>query len=196
METKKVALFGGSFDPPTIAHQMIAMVAYAETDLDHISVAPSFSHRLKENSLGFDDRMRLCQIAFEPLGFRVTDVEKHNEEGALIDTLDHLKATWPEYEYHVIIGMDCAEEIVDGKWHKGEELVEKYPFVVLGRFGSEALRCELFFNEFNHHQFIDFDYKCNSTEVREAIKQGNFEIPRRRLPLKVWEDIRQKGLYR
>jgi len=197
---KKVGIFGGSFDPPTISHQMLAMAAYAESDVDHISVMPSYNHRLKEGQTDFQDRITMCQLAFEGLGMGVSAWEKDNESGAMIDLLTALSKKHPEFTYCPIVGMDCVKEISEGKWSKSQELWDNHSFIIFQRAGelkpdSDSrlywlLNCDW-------HTLLEFKpYDCSSTEIRNAIAKGDMDFAMRRVPPRVWEFIEEKGLYR
>ncbi len=67
----RIALFGGSFDPPHRGHVALTRLAINRLHLDRILVAPVGRQPLKHEatSASFEDRMAMAELAFagEPL---------------------------------------------------------------------------------------------------------------------------------
>lgn len=45
---KKIALFGGSFDPPHLGHQLVISYLMGSQDIDECWVIPAYKHALGE----------------------------------------------------------------------------------------------------------------------------------------------------
>jgi len=90
---KRVAFFGGSFDPPHLGHLAVARAARAALGLDAVLFAPVGAQPLKPNgaTAGFEDRLAMTRLAVagEP-GFAVSLVDAPKPSGAPNFTLDSL----------------------------------------------------------------------------------------------------------
>ena len=75
---KRVAFFGGSFDPPHLGHLAVARAARAALGLDTVLFAPVGAQPLKPHgsTAGFEDRLAMTRLAVagEP-GFAVSLVD-------------------------------------------------------------------------------------------------------------------------
>src|SRR5436853_6974273 len=74
----RVALFGGSFNPPHVAHQMAALYVLETAPVDELWLIPAFRHALGKPLQPFEDRLEMCRLAAAALGPRVdvSDVER------------------------------------------------------------------------------------------------------------------------
>jgi nicotinic acid mononucleotide adenylyltransferase len=61
---KRVAFFGGSFNPPHIGHASTILTVMETANVNGVMVAPVFKHPDGKVLLPFDDRLRLCWEAF------------------------------------------------------------------------------------------------------------------------------------
>ena len=61
----KLALFGGSFDPPHRGHVALARLAMDRLRLDRVLIAPVGTQPLKhETAASFEDRVEMVRLAF------------------------------------------------------------------------------------------------------------------------------------
>lgn len=190
---RKVALFGGTFDPPTIAHQIIAQIAYAETDVDEVWFMPCYGHQLNKKPIAKPwDRWQMCQNLSDAMGsnFSVCDFElKTKSEGRLYETLKDLEKESKEnyeldFKFYPIIGSDCANEI-QTKWFKGKELIEEYNFIVFDR-GGMKLNCDWVKAP---HKLIAINWECSSSQFREAFKNKKYDLAQRLVNYKLWGSL-------
>src|SRR5262245_50635237 len=76
----RIALFGGSYDPPHIAHQMAALYVLETQPVDELWIVPTYVHPFEtKHLLPFKHRVEMCKLMAAPLGDRVT-VSKIEEE--------------------------------------------------------------------------------------------------------------------
>ena len=76
---KTVAVFGGTFDPPTLAHQRIALHILDKQLADYVLVCPTYKNRDgKQTMFSFNDRLAMCYANFswQDERIRVSDVEE------------------------------------------------------------------------------------------------------------------------
>ncbi len=182
----RVALFGGSFNPPHVAHQLAALYVLETQPIDELWVIPCFLHPFEKALERFEDRFRMCELMAEPLGarVRVSDVERRlGGESRTLNTVRTLQSEHPGTEFHVVIGSDLVEET--GRWFGAEELRRRTSFIVVGRTGFagpegwDAAPVSL--------------PPVSSTEVRERLRTGKPIDPL--VPRRVLDYVRERGLY-
>jgi nicotinate-nucleotide adenylyltransferase len=132
-----VAFFGGSFDPPHVAHVLAAAYVLSVGRFDRIVVVPVYEHALKKSHASFEDRLTMCERA---LGFlpdvEICPVERQlGQPSFTLRTLRALGSEHPDWALRLVIGSDVLFET--HKWHAFEEVVALAPPFVLGRQGAE-----------------------------------------------------------
>ena len=139
--TKTVALFGGSFNPPHIAHSMVMLYVLETQAVDEVWMMPTWRHPFGKELTSFDQRVAMCEIAAAALGPRVkvSRVEADLAAGAnfvasrTLDTIAVLQATFPSTTFRLLVGADILSET--DKWHRWDDVVRAAPLIVLGRTG-------------------------------------------------------------
>jgi nicotinate-nucleotide adenylyltransferase len=183
------ALFGGSFNPPHVAHVLAATWALETQAVDGAVVVPCFRHPFDKQLASFDDRLKMCQRAFAPLGGRVvvSTVERDRDAGdgtpsRTLDTIVALGERWPGVRFRLIIGADILPE--RHKWWRWDEVERLAPPIVIGRQGFSAPP-EL-------GELVDMP-GISSTEVRARLGRG--EAVDQLVPRAVLEYIFSRSLY-
>lgn len=179
----RVGLLGGSFNPPHIGHVLMALTAYATHELDHLWVVPTAGHPFAKELAPFDDRLRMCFLAFRHLagGAAVVDVEKRLPVPSFtVQTLRALKAALPDLQPRWIAGSDILAELP--RWREPEEFQRLAQLVVLPRAGFPVpgKRC------------VELP-AVSSTEVRSLLAAG--EDVSGLVDAQVLEYIQRRGLY-
>ena len=98
----RVALFGGSFNPPHVAHQMAALYVLETAPVDALWFVPAFEHAFGKPLVAFDDRLAMCGLAAAALGprVRVSDVEREIGGRSLtLRTVRRLMDLHPEHAF-------------------------------------------------------------------------------------------------
>lgn len=136
----RIALLGGSFNPPHIAHQMMALWALAARQADEVWLVPCFQHPFGKDLTPFDHRLRMCELAAAALATERVQVSRVEEElggeSRTLRTVEHVRARWPEHELVLLIGSDILGE--RRSWHRFEEIERLASIVVVGRSGHAA----------------------------------------------------------
>lgn len=191
----KVAIFGGSFDPPTKGHIKLANLAVSTLSLDSLIFMPCYKHNLGKHPASYLDR--LAMLSFTTKGSHnifTSDYEiKKRSDGKTYNTMKFLVDKYPLVQFYYMIGMDCALEIE--KWYNWQELITLVPFIVFHRPGYEP---EVG-NWFDYPPHIRLKYGVgaySSTEVRQAAKNGNDAALEAFLDSKVAEYIKSHKLYK
>lgn len=131
----EVAFFGGSFNPPHVAHVLAAAYLRAVLGFQRVLVVPVFAHAFDKPLAPFEQRVRMCELSMAPLsGVEVSRIEA--ELGApsrTLRTLERLIGDHPEWRLRLVIGADVLFEAP--KWHGFARIAELAPPLVLGRVG-------------------------------------------------------------
>jgi nicotinate-nucleotide adenylyltransferase len=135
--TTQVALFGGAFNPPHLAHLFTVQYLLQRADVDEVWLLPSHQHAFGKGLAPFEERARLLRLCVEGLA-RVSVCEVEREEGVTgrtFDTLALLSERFPDHAFQLVIGADNLTE--SHRWHRFDELVARWPLIVVGRPGHE-----------------------------------------------------------
>lgn len=143
----RVALFGGSFDPPHRGHVALAWLARQRLVLDRVLVAPVAMQplKLKTPPAAFDDRVAMTRLAFatEP-GTEISLIDAGRPDGAsnyTIDTLANLRRQLtPEDTLFCIMGADSFLTI--RKWHRSADMLTTCDVIVGARPGFDLNQVE------------------------------------------------------
>jgi nicotinate-nucleotide adenylyltransferase len=135
----RIALFGGSFNPPHLGHELAALYVLETADVDELWFVPTFKHAFEKALERFEDRLAMCELARAAIGARarVTDIERElGDESRTLRTVRALQARHPEHRFALVIGADLVAET--DSWYGAEELRSAVPFIVVGRAGAAA----------------------------------------------------------
>ena len=156
----RVAIFGGSFNPPHVAHQMVALYVLETAAVEEVWMVPAFQHPFGKSLEAFAHRLAMCEAAAAALGprLKVSAVERDlGVESRTLRTVRRLRQQFPEHTFSLVIGADLIPEVPT--WYAGEELQRTVPFIVVGRTGFDvAGKLAL--------------PRVSSTEVRDALLAG------------------------
>lgn len=123
-EAMRLGVFGGAFDPPHVAHVVLARTALAQLQLDRLLILPTGQAWHKPQSLSqAQHRSAMCALAFLPLGDRVVIDERETRRTGpsyTIDTLLELRAEHPQAQLYLLMGDDQWRSLPS--WHRIEEL--------------------------------------------------------------------------
>lgn len=183
----KVALLGGTFNPPHIGHVMIARQVLDFTDTDEVWFLPNYGqHPEKPNVASVSDRVSMVSmITLQKT--RISTLEINNKlDGNTIHLLPFLPK---EHRYHFIIGSDWLSRF--HTWGNYQELLEKLPFFVFPRYGHSIEPLYKNMTVVSHPTLVSFDISC--TKIRERVKLG-FSIDNF-VPAGVGEYIKTHKLY-
>mmetsp|Transcript_35411 Transcript_35411/g.40941 ORF Transcript_35411/g.40941 Transcript_35411/m.40941 type:complete len:210 (-) Transcript_35411:26-655(-) len=179
MEKKLVAVYGGSFNPPTMSHfeimrMVIEEVKVGDQNFDEVWMVPCGDRIDKKVSTSGLQRLEMCQIGVRALfgddrRYKVDSTEIDN--GKSIPTyylIKKFKELHPEYEFYFIIGTDLL--LFMNKWESGQEMLNEYKFVVIQRCGYEDIDESLYPFHYVSPDRKEHKYATSSTEIREILK--------------------------
>jgi len=182
----RVALFGGSFNPPHIGHVLAAAYVLGIGWVDRVLVVPVFEHALGKQLERFEHRVEMSKRAFGWLpGAEVSTIEANlGAPCRTLRTIEALTQQHPDWELRLLVGSDITGEIE--KWHAYDEIARRAPPLVLGRAGVPGEPGKL--------QLLP---EVSSTEIRALLAQAT-EPPElgALVPRAVLEYARAQRLYR
>ncbi len=138
----RVALLGGTFDPPHRGHIALARLARKRLSLDRVLVAPVAAQPLKRPSpsASFADRVAMARLAFagEP-NTEISLIDAPRVDGSsnfTIDTIAALRSDLaPSDVLFCILGADSFLAIRN--WHRAADLLLACDFIVGARPGFD-----------------------------------------------------------
>ena len=197
----KIALFGGSFNPPHLGHVEAARSVVRCIRPDKLLIMPTYVSPHKV--MGADTpspevRLELCRLAFGDIPeAEVSDLEMRREgRSYTADTLMELKKLYPEDELVFIMGTDMILSLET--WSRPEVVMELADIAVLlrGVEEDERVRAHIDYLRETYGARITLleagVYPAASTDVREALKQAD---GRQLLAEPVYEYIVRNRLY-
>ena len=139
--TTTVALFGGSFNPPHAAHQLVALYVLETQPVDELWFVPAYAHVFGKPLAPYDHRIAMCELAAAPLGARVRVSRAEQALAArpgfvasrTLELVEHLAAEHPERAFRLVVGSDIARET--DRWYRWDELVRRAPPIWIARPG-------------------------------------------------------------
>jgi nicotinate-nucleotide adenylyltransferase len=185
MARRSIALLGGSFNPPHVAHLMAAYWTLATQGVSEVWLLPSYRHPFGKELAPFDDRVAMCELAAKAIrGVSVSRAEEDLRDDPLVGktarTLEHLRAKHPKIDFALVVGADVLPET--DKWYRWDRVKELARIVVVGREGFPPV------------PGAPSLPAISSTEIRARLARGD---PASGLvPVEVREYALAKGLYR
>ena len=178
----KIALFGGSFNPPHAGHVEAAKSVVSCLQPDRLLIMPTCvsPHKIMaEDTPALDVRKRLCELAFGEIPqAEVSDLEmRRTGKSYTADTLMELHAMYPDDQLVLVMGTDMILSLEN--WSRPEVIMELAEIAVLLRGVDEDVQVR------SHIEYLRDTYGARitllktgvypaaSTDVRNALKQGS-----------------------
>lgn len=194
MYPRKIGILGGTFDPPHLAHLIIAQEVLENLRLDQIWFIPCYMppHKKNDSVSGPVHRIRMLKLALAGHDrFRICEIEiKRKGISFTVDTLRELSLLKPEKRLYLILGSDNLKLLPS--WKEPEEIFRLAQVVVVRRseFGyskgdrwiSKAVCVEV------------PRLEISSSQIRQKVKSGRSISSW--VPEKVWRYIERHKLYR
>ncbi len=138
--TKRVGVFGGTFDPVHNGHIAVASAVRNALGLDEVLFVVTSDQWLRDSppEASAVDRFRMVELAVDNVrGFTASDVDIVREGSTYtVDTLADLRRQLGDSaELHLIVGADSAASM--DRWRNGSEIAALAKIVVVGRPGQD-----------------------------------------------------------
>lgn len=177
---KRIAIYGGTFDPIHLAHITLADYAVKELDLDELYFMPAFVSPFKQDKevCSGEDRCGMISqaLSYNP-AFRLSNYELMAETPSYTyNTLTYWKSRI-QGKLYFVLGMDSVVQI--DTWYHGEDILREIALICdYSRPGTDS--------DIALQKIVEFRQKYNAeihvidmppmdvsgTEVRNRVKAG------------------------
>lgn len=168
-ENRRIALFGGTFDPVHQGHLQVARAAKDAAGLDEVRFLPCriSPHKPGVRSAPGTDRLEMLRLATAALPWAtVDDFELNGPEPSFSYlTAEAMAAAEPGVEWYWLMGGDQWEALP--RWRHPERLAAVVRFLVLAR-GEAVPRMREGFRM----QVVAGAHPASATEIRGALARG------------------------
>ena len=195
---KKIAIYGGSFDPPHKGHKLLAENLASVCGAEKVIIIPTALSPFKNSSSATaEDRLDMCKLFFKEDLFQISDIEiKRGGKSYTVDTLTQIKKENPDAELFLFMGDDMLLSF--DKWYCYQEILRLATIVC-------ACRTENLEELQNMKSFVknvlkaedsviiceSVPFEISSTEIRASLKDG----VNKGLSEEIYNYIAAKGLY-
>ena len=134
----EIAVYGGSFDPPHVAHRRAVEYLVDEAGFSRVLVVPVHEHALEKKLAPFEHRIAMCEASMltRP-GVEVSRIEASlSPPNYTLNTLRAIRVENPGAKLRLVVGADVLLEV--DKWHAFDEVCRMAPLFALGRRGIET----------------------------------------------------------
>jgi len=185
----KIALFGGSFNPPHNGHLNLIKSILEKKIADEVWIIPCKDHPFEKELTPFKNRLEMLTFVIEKISrVKVLDIEnKIPGKSYSYQTVCELKKQNPTDEFYFVVGTDILENI--DKWFNYKELFKEVEFIIFPRQGFPMQKVDGMKSIF----VKDPEYKISSTEIRYLLQKENSVS--NLIPKKVEDYIRKNRLY-
>ena len=155
--SKRIGIFGGSFDPIHHGHLIAARDAMENMRLDKVIFVPAkvSPHKLGTPPTPFAHRLNMVELAISGIDGWSVDCQEGDRSGPsyAIDTAEKIKTANPNSKLFYLIGDDQLERL--HTWERYDDLKQQVKFLVMRRHNKTDIGRSL---------------HISSTEIRERVK--------------------------
>lgn len=185
----KIALFGGTFDPPHNGHALVADTLIKNELVDEIWFVPVFKHpwadRYQKQLSSYEDRVAMLELMLQDKPSQ--RLAHFKEISFTYDTLQFFASKHPEHSFFWLMGSEYLEKFAD--FLVDHPQLMEYPFLIYPRAGYD-LR-PVYGNMLVLEDMPTI--KVSSTQVRQFIGQG--QSATKLVPATVLAYIKGQQLY-
>ena len=187
----KIAIYGGSFNPPHLGHVEAARTVASALAPDRLLIVPASvpPHKeLADGSPTAQQRLELCRLAFADIpGAEISEMELRREgKSYSYDTVRLLREENPDAQLILVVGTDMLLSFE--KWYQFRYLLENCTLAVLAR-GEDDL------NELRAAAYLRTTYDADVTVLPHEPIAISSEAIRERLETRGGEDYLSDAVY-
>lgn len=182
----KIAIYGGTFNPPHRGHVESLQAVYEQAKPDRVLVIPASIPPHKELAAGSPDaekRLELTRLAFKELPYaEVTDMElTRTGKSYTSDTVAELLRKYPDAELMLAIGTDMFLSFET--WHEYRYLIDNVTMLVFARREGEDEKI------FKYGEYLESKYGAKINYImHDPLPISSSEI-RRLLPRRLGREL-------
>ncbi len=201
MSKIKLGIFGGTFNPPHLAHVRSAEIFCEAIKLNELLIIPDYlpPHKQYTGTVTPEERLRMCELAFSHIPcVKVSDMEiVRGGKSYTADTLSQLSSEG--VELYFLCGTDML--LTMDSWYAPEKIFSLATICCIRRESDES-NTKLLESKISEYEskygarviLIPCEpYELSSSATRDAVAAGRHA---EMLPWSVFEYIEKKGLYR
>jgi nicotinate-nucleotide adenylyltransferase len=131
----KIALFGTSADPPTIAHQKI--INWLASQFDRVAVWAA-DNPFKLHGATLEQRSQMLELLIEEIQLPTSQnaqVYRSLSSQRTLETLVTARSIWPDSEFTLTIGADLITQLP--QWYRVAELLSQVKLLIVPRTGNQ-----------------------------------------------------------
>lgn len=177
----KIAIFGGSFDPPHTGHETVVNEALKSLHVEKLFVIPTYLNPFKKEFFAPSElRLKWLKKLFTCREVEVLDFEvKQKRAVSTIETVEYLKSIYDLKKIYLIIGADNLSSLES--WHRYSDLKGMVEFVVASRdeinlpkeLKKLSINAKISSSKLRSHMNISFIPHKIADEVTEFYKDKN-----------------------
>lgn len=201
MSKMKIAILGGSFDPPHIGHLLVAQQVKRLLNIDQVWLMPAYSHPFSKSLSTSVHRLAMVKL-LEDDTIKASDFEiKKKGVSYTIDTMQSLTKMYPQHSFYWISGSDQIQDYL--KWKNWQDFIQNYKIIIYARDENkavleDALKTTLEMTTVPNTIYILASKELptmniSSSTIREKVKRN--ESIRGLVPKKVEQYIMENKLY-
>ena len=212
-QDSQLLLFGGSFDPPHLAHLAIARLCLQVFPISPLIFLPSVSSIRHKNQLSdFEHRKELLiRLIGEEPRMAISDLECRENFHYTAQTLAYLRKEYAS-EIYWICGFDSFASLE--LWEDWQTILNTTKFIVFSRNGQSLASLPMSQLKKHLHNLLaadiedfvsqpapriyelaNFAENCSSSSLRTQLRTGNHQLLETWLRPSQISYIRQHGLY-
>jgi len=192
----KIAVLGGSFNPPHLGHVLIIDQVLKYTDIEEIWLTPCYRHTFEKKLAPIPHRVAMTKMLTHHKIKYCGEEIANKLSGDTIDLMEILQKKYPQHQFSFLLGSDNLDGLK--RWGRWEELITNFQFLIykrlgynldLSKYGLDNQGYKLTFVD--HPKLITSD--ISSTQVRERLKNNSSIADL--VPEKVEKYIKDNHLY-
>ena len=173
---KKIALYGGTFDPVHLGHLNLVEEARKQVALDRVIFVPCWQSPFKSATVASgEQRYTMLKLAIEERKFEqwaeVSDFEIQRPKPSYSwQTARHYHESDPTTKWHWILGTDQWNQI--DQWAEPEILAELLDFIVVTRDGDQVIKRDGW-----NYTKVTFEHPASASAIREDLSSYTDWLP-------------------
>ncbi|MEA3355607.1 MAG: nicotinate (nicotinamide) nucleotide adenylyltransferase [Patescibacteria group bacterium] len=187
-----ITLFGGSFNPPHLGHQIVINQAFELIpNIDELWLLPDYTHAFSKNEKLISPQHRLTMAKILENHKIKTNTCTYDQKmpGNTILHITYLQKKFPQHQFSFLIGSDNLPTF--NKWAQYKKLLKLMPFYVYPRTPHPFK--PLYKNMYPLKHPLQIITNISSTTIRQRIK--NKLSTKHLLPKKIADYIKTNQLY-
>lgn len=169
----RIAVFGGTFDPPHNGHLGICLFARELLGLDRLIISVSNNPFKEFLGASDNDRRKMAELLAAEINKTGESAEASGWElsrsghSYTIDLLRYVRAIYPAAEMVLLVGEDSYREMP--RWKSFEEVIRFCPIAVFRREPQPGEDNNIFAGAEGGIRCIDYDMQVSATMIRTRI---------------------------